>query len=167
MWDVHCNTTHRVHITSTSLDGKFPNIMTIRWNDVVLAPTPSLYIGCEWSTNVVWRANSVLEPTVTYRIFHFQQRVPSSALNVPFMTEMLHSSGKWYGNVCAVAVLADKTVRSMDEGDLVQLRCAFARYVRLECVNVANKSQSFNEAFLCARSLNGNRHVATTIARRP
>lgn len=164
MWDVHCNTCHLVHITSTSVNGKFPNIMTVRWNDVVLAPTPSLYLGCEWSTNVVWHGNSVLEPNTTYRIFHLQQQVPSSTLNISFMTEMLHSSGKWYGNVCAVAVLADKTVRSMNPGDLVQLRCAFARYVSLQSVMVAENEQSFDEAFVCAYSLERVRHVEVTIS---
>lgn len=129
MWDVHCNTAHMVHISSTSVDGKFPNIMTLRWNDIVLAPTPALYLGCEWSTNVVWHGNSVVEPNTTYRIFHLQQHLPSSSLNLSFMTEMLHSSGKWYGNVCAVCVLPDKSVRPMNESDLIHLRCAFARCV--------------------------------------
>ena len=129
MWDVHCITAHLVHISSTSVNGKYLNIMTVQWNDVVLAPTPTLYIGCEWSTNVVWHGNSVVEPNTTYRIYHTRQLVPLAAVNLSFMAEMLHSAGRWYGNVCAVCVLADKTVQPMNEADLIHLRCAFARYV--------------------------------------
>ena len=127
MWDVHCNTQHLVYITATCAD-KFPNIMTIRWNDIILAPVQSLYIGSEWSSTVVWPARSILEFDTAYRVYHVRQHGPSSVENKSFMTGMLHSAGRWYGNVCAVAVLPDRSVRHMKVSDLILLRCALARY---------------------------------------
>ena len=166
MWDVHCNTAHRVQITSTSVKGKYPNITTIRWNDVVLAPTPSMYTGCDWSTNVVWPRRSIVESDITYRIYHVQQHLPSASLNVTFMTEMLHSAGRWYGNVCAVAVLSDKSVRSMNEDDLVLLRCAFARYVPAVGLLASDQQQSVTEPLLCSPAVNCLRHADAAESRR-
>lgn len=129
MWDVHCNTPHLIHIATTSVDGRAPSIMTVRWNDVVQAPTTSLYMGSDWSTNIVWRGDSVVQPNITYRFFHLRQQAPSALLNETFMIGMLHCAGKWYGNVCAVVVLPDKSVRHMKVSDLILMRCAFSRYV--------------------------------------
>ena len=105
--------------------------MTLCWNDVVLAPTARLYLGSDWSSHVVWCGESVVEPNITYRFFHLHQHAPSALLNKTFMNGMLHSAGRWYGNVCAVVVLPDKSVRHMNESDLILMRCAFSRYVNI------------------------------------
>ena len=91
--------------------GKIPNIMTVRWNNIVCAPTPLLYIGTKWSTSVSWPSQSPIEQAVTFRLFHVHQEHSFSLLNSVnenFMMSMLHLSARWYGNICAVAVLPDK-----------------------------------------------------------